>query len=422
MRKYWTVVGHTFSKHAGNKSFYISTAITIVFIVGLINFDVITSWFQGDDAGVVTVVDDSELALYEQLNEQLSLQRSDVTLESFNGFETEASEAVKEGTFAGYLHLGTTSDGLPEGTLHLKDGNDLALSQDIEQALQAVKETTALEMSGVSPEVHASITEPVAFQTKTFGETGGKSEQAQEQTRWLVYALLFVLYFSVIMYGNMIAMEVATEKSSRVMELLISSVSPVTQMFAKITGVALLGLLQFSLLGGAGTLSVWYRLRQSSGDEMSGVIGALGLEHIPVSTIVYVIVFFLLGYLLYATLAATLGCLVSRLEDINQAVMPVNYLLIAAFLIAMFGLSSPDSLLIVATSFIPPFTPMIMFLRVGMTDVAVWQVALSLILLLGFIIACAIFGARVYRGGVMMYGKSGSWKDFRRALVMSKDS
>src|SRR5690606_6109276 len=124
----------------------------------------------------------------------------------------------------------------------------------------------------------------------------------------LVYALLFVLYLGILTYGNMIALEVATEKSSRVMELLVSSVSPVTQMFGKITGIALLGLFQFGLIGGAGAVSVWYRLQKDSESEWSGVIGALGLERVPVSTIVYVVVFFLLGYLLYATLSATLGC------------------------------------------------------------------------------------------------------------------
>lgn len=423
MRKYWTIVGHTFSKHAGNKSFYISTAITILFIVGLINVDAIMSWFQEDDESrVVIVIDDSELELYDQLNEQLTLQGSEMTSEPFNGSESDAIEAVKEGTFDGYLHLGMTPDGLPEGTLHVGNSDDFDLPKDMAQALQAVKEIMALERFGVPAEEQVSISEPVAFQTEMVEEGDGKTEEAHHQTRWLVYALLFVLYFSVMMYGNMIAMEVATEKSSRVMELLISSVSPVTQMFAKITGIALLGLFQFGLLGGASALSVWYRISQSGGEEMSGIIGALGLEHVPLSTMVYVIVFFLLGYLLYATLSATLGCLVSRLEDVNQAVMPVSYLMIMAFLIAMFGLSSPESLIITVTSFIPPFTPMIMFIRVGMTDVAVWQVTLSLLLLIGFIIVCAIFGARVYRGGVMLYGKSGSWKDFRKALVMSKDA
>ena len=423
MRKYWTIVGHTFSKYTGNKSFFISTVISIVFIVGLINADVMMSWFKGDDGQQeVAVIDDSGLELYEALYEALALQHQNVALEPFTGSETEAIARVKEGTVSAFLHLEASQNGLPEGTFHMADSDAFALAQHIEEALQTVKETVALEKIGVSPEVRKSVSEPVAFQTQTYDEANRQSEEAREQTRWLVYALLFVLYLGILTYGNMIALEVATEKSSRVMELLISSVSPVTQMFGKITGIALLGLFQFGLIGGAGAVSVWYRLQKDSESEWSGVIGALGLERVPVSTIVYVVVFFLLGYLLYATLSATLGCLVSRSEDINQAITPVIYLLITAFFIAMFGLSSPDSPFITVMSFIPLFTPMIMFLRVGMTEVPAWEVGLSLLFLIGFIVACAVFGARVYRGGVMLYGKYSSWKDIRKAFVMGQDT
>lgn len=423
MRKYWTIVGHTFSKYTGNKSFFISTVISIVFIVELINADVMMSWFKGNDGQQeVAVIDDSGLELYEALHEALAVQHQNVALEPFTGTATEAIASVKEGEVGAFLHLEASQNGLPEGTFHVAESDAFELARHIEQALQTVKETVALEKLGVSPEVRKSVSEPVTFQTQTYDEANGMSEEAREQTRWLVYALLFVLYLGILTYGNMIALEVATEKSSRVMELLVSSVSPVTQMFGKITGIALLGLFQFGLIGGAGAVSVWYRLQKDSESEWSGVIGALGLERVPVSTIVYVVVFFLLGYLLYATLSATLGCLVSRSEDVNQAITPVIYLLITAFFISMFGLSSPDSPFITAMSFIPFFTPMIMFLRVGMTEVPAWEVGLSLLFLIGFIVACAVFGARVYRGGVMLYGKYSSWKDIRKAFVMSQDT
>lgn len=101
-------------------------------------------------------------------------------------------------------------------------------------------------------------------------------------------------------------------------------------------------------------------------------------------------------------------------------IMPVMTLVIAAFMIAMFGLGAPESTFITVTSFIPFFTPMIMFLRVGLLPVPFWEVALSLVLLTATIGLLAFFGSKVYRGGVLMYGKAGSWKDMKKAVQLTK--
>jgi ABC-2 type transport system permease protein len=228
--------------------------------------------------------------------------------------------------------------------------------------------------------------------------------------------MLFFLYFSVIMYGQMISTEVATEKSSRVMEILVSSVSPVSQMFAKIFGIALLGLTQFAILILAGYLGI----QQSKTLGDGSMLSFFGFDDINPGTIIYAVVFFILGYLLYATLAATLGSLVSRLEDAQQLLAPMIMLVVAGFLIAMFGLGIPDSTFITVSSYFPFFTPLIMFLRVGMLEIPIWEVALSIGILVGSILVLALIGARVYRGGVLMYGKSTSLKDLKTALQLSK--
>jgi ABC-2 type transport system permease protein len=128
----------------------------------------------------------------------------------------------------------------------------------------------------------------------------------------------------------------------------------------------------------------------------------------------------LLGYFLYATLFALLGSLVSRVEDVQQIATPVSMLVVGAFIIAMFGLNAPDAPFITVTSFIPFFAPMIMFLRIGMLNVPFWEIALSLALLVGTIVFFAIVGAKVYRGGVLLYGQSSSWKDLKHAWQLTK--
>jgi ABC-2 type transport system permease protein len=219
------------------------------------------------------------------------------------------------------------------------------------------------------------------------------------------------------MYANMIAMEVATEKSSRVMEILISSVSPIKQMFAKILGIGLLSLTQLAVFLLVGYYSFTRNLESLKG----GFFGVYGFSNIPVETIVYAVIFFILGYFLYATLAAFLGSLVSRIEDVQQMITPMTLLVVAGFMIAMFGLGKPDAPFITVTSYIPFFTPMIMFLRVGMLTIPAWEAIIGILILMVTISILAIFGARVYRGGVLMYGKSNSYKDIKKALQLTKN-
>src|SRR5699024_8672424 len=151
-----------------------------------------------------------------------------------------------------------------------------------------------------------------------------------------------------------------------------------------------------------------------------GFFEAFGFSSTSTSIYVYAIIFFILGYFLYATISAMLGSLVSRVEDVQQLILPIVFLVMIAFFIAMFGLSQPDATFITVTSFIPFFSPMIMFLRVGMIDVPIWQVVVSMASLIGTIDLFAVLGARIYRGGVFMYGGSRFLKDIKNALVLSK--
>ena len=236
------------------------------------------------------------------------------------------------------------------------------------------------------------------------------------QARGIVYIMLFVIYFAVIMYASMIATEVAGEKTSRVMEILISSVSPVQHMFGKILGVALVSLTQLLLFLVVGYTSI----KDNLADMQDGFFSYLGFGETALSTIVYAIIFTLLGYFLYATLAAFLGSLVSRVEEVNTMITPMTLLVVAGFMLAMFGLNNPEAGFVKVTSFIPFFTPMIMFLRIGMLDVPTWEIALGLGILIGTIVVLAYFGAKVYRGGVLMYGKAPSFKNIKQALDITK--
>ncbi|ASK60879.1 hypothetical protein CFK37_00970 [Virgibacillus phasianinus] len=414
MNKFWIVMSHTYMTRFKTKSFLISTIITLLFVVGLANYQTIFDAFSDEGKSEIAVLDVTG-EFFKPLEKTVENANEDVDLVAYDKSEETGKGAVEDEKIDALITIGMNENQLPEATYYANNIADSTEQTVIQQQLQQLKVAKATSQAGVDQETIKEIYSPVNFDAVALDKSAKSSEELS-QARGIVYVMLFVLYLSVITYGNMIATDVATEKSSRVMELLVSSVSPVTQMFAKIIGIALLGLTQVGLLLGLG-----YALIVSKQDELTGgVFTEFGIQGASLLLFIYAIVFFVLGYLLYATLAAMLGSLVSRTEDVQQMIMPMIFLVMIAFFIAMYGLSAPDSSFVVISSYIPFFTPMLMFLRVGMLDIPFWEVALSLAILIGTIILLAVIGARVYKGGVLMYGKSSSLKDFKKAIALSK--
>lgn len=407
-------MSHTYMTRFKTKSFLISTIITLLFVVGLANYQAIFDSFSNDSKTKIAVLDETGEFLT-PLEESVENANEDVDLIGYKKSEEAAKRAVEDEEFDALIRLEMTENQLPKATYYANNIADSAEQMAIQQQLQQLKVQIATNQAGIDQETIEAIYSPVMFNTVALDKSAKTSEELS-QARVIVYIMLFILYLFILSYGIMIATDVATEKSSRVMELLVSSVSPVTHMFAKIVGIALLGLTQFGLLIGLGfTLIV-----SKQGDSTSGILSNIGMEGASPTLYVYAVVFFILGYLLYATLAAMLGSLVSRTEDVQQLIMPMTFLVMIAFFIAMFGLSAPETSLVVISSYIPFFSPMLMFLRVGMLNIPFWEVAISLGILVATIIVLAFIGARVYKGGVLMYGKSSSLKDFKKAMALSK--
>ncbi|MGP1910569.1 ABC transporter permease [Metabacillus sp. JX24] len=419
MNKFWIILFHTYVSKLKTKSFLITTGIILLLIVGLSNVQTVIEFFNKEDqeAERIAVIDQTESdQLYGIFEQNTAALDKNLELEKTDQPEDELKKAVLDEKMEGYFILTLDGDGFPQGSYFARSIADSSIAGTFEQALQQTKLAAGTANLGLEQEDLNQLFSPVEVKSTALLDNA-KSEEELNQARGLVYVLLFIIYFAVILYASMIAMEVAVEKSSRVMEILISSVSPVKQMFAKLLGIGLLSLTQFGLI----ILVGYYSMRESL--ESGGLAGGgfLSFSDIPAGTLVYAVVFFLLGYFLFATLAAFLGSLVTRIEDVQQMISPLTFIIMAAFFIAMFGLGNPEATFITVTSFIPLFSPMIMFLRVGMLSVPVWEVALSIGLLIATITALAVIGARVYKGGVLMYGKSSSFKDIKKAMDIAKD-
>jgi ABC-2 type transport system permease protein len=237
------------------------------------------------------------------------------------------------------------------------------------------------------------------------------------QSQALVYALLLFLYVSTIVYGIQVASGVVWEKSSRVMEILLTSVRPLELMFGKIFGLGLLGLTQYILwvIIGFGGLLLSSVLASPSGPPAAVVAGS-AIIAVPPSTLLYFLLFFVLGYLVYAALYAALGSLVNRIEDVNSITTPLNIVLIATYFLSIYALGNPDAGYVKLLSYVPFFTPMLMFIRVSLSNPAWWEPLLSILLLLAAIFLFAWIAAKIYRVGVLLYGKRPSFREIGRLL------
>lgn len=415
MNNFWTVTMHTFSNRLKTKAFMITTLITIIVIAGFLNIDRIFDAFSGDGDGTesIAVIGDQE-ELTEIVTQELSAQEFEATNESTQ--QGEPSEVLEETESDYVLSLQTDESGQLSALLYANDVSS-SVASEVETTVQRVKESVATLELGLDEAELAAIYAPIAFDTESAEAslTPDRTEEETSQAQTIVYILLFVIYFAVIIYGTMIATEVATEKSSRVMEILVSSVHPIVQMFGKIVGIGLTALLQLVILlvgVGLGLL-----IRGSTEDSfISGILGS----SFPIDLVVYALIFLVLGFLLYGSLAAMLGSLVSRVEDVNTLIQPLVYMVMIAFFIAVFGLNNPESMLVTVTSWIPFFSPIIMFLRLGLLAIPLWEVILSFGVMIVSIAVFSFFAANVYKGGVIMYGSNSLFKGIKAALSLSK--
>lgn len=415
MSNFWITVKHTAGNRIKSKAFMWSTIIIAVIVIGLMNIGNIVSVFKGDDEKVeekstVAVVVDKEI---EELGELLfSYNEGSFNYKHFSGGNIDlAKEAVENDEYDFALELKGDIINV-EATL-FGAGNDYMLGQQVRMDLQRMKEALVTNELGLNEEELALIYAPIQFNELPLTENGEvQTEESHMQSYWMVYGLVFVIYMIIILFGSMIATEVATEKSSRVMELIVSSVNPVTQMFGKIVGIGLSGVINILVIAGAGYIGY-----VTSGEEF---LDTILRDVIDWSLIGYALVLIILGYLLYGGVAAMLGALVSRAEEVNQALQPLIFLAMIAFFVSMFGLNVPDAPFITVLSYIPFFTPQLLFVRMGMTTIPTWEIIVIFAILIISVILINLLAARIYKGGVLMYGKF-SFKDgMKQALRLGK--
>lgn len=413
-----SIVRFTFMTRMRSKTFLVVSLLFFLIITGLFNVPRLISMFSdgttkadtiglvGADAEIV-----QELKNYYAMHEQPPYEFVEIA----GGDEQAARDLLAAGDIVGYLQFYEQGAVFPAVIYKSLGTLEFSTLDRLHAALTDVKQQLAIKDLDLSGEQLAQLTAPVSLTSEQVQlHSGGEGKTMEEvmMAYLLVYAMIFFLYMAVILYGQMIATEITAEKSSRVMEILISSVSPIKQMAGKLIGICLLGLVQLAFF----VLVIIGNIFLIPGN--TDIINELGLDlsKLEPQIFFYFLLFYLIGYFTYGTLSAAIGSIVSRTEELNQAITPVMVLVVIAFFIAFSGTQDPNTTLVKVTSYVPFLAPLIMFVRIGMSDPALWEVWVSIIIQIASIWGLSWLSAKIYRTGVLMYGKRPSLKELWKAM------
>lgn len=264
-----------------------------------------------------------------------------------------------------------------------------------DQVLQNVYRMNAMMQSGIAADQAGQI---LSTQIEHEVEKLGKD---QMQNFFYTYIMIFALYMVILLYGQMVATNVATEKSSRAMEVLITSARPASMMFGKVIASCFAGFIQLVCVFGSALL--FFQLNKSYWGD-NAIINSI--FNMPVGLLFYMLLFFVLGFFIYAFMYGAVGSTASKLEDINTSVMPITLLFIIAFMVVIFSMTSGnvDNIWMIICSYIPFTSPMAMFTRIAMSTVPWYEIVISIVILIGSVFGVGIFSAKIYRVGVLLYG------------------
>jgi len=337
-----------------------------------------------------------------------ALLRSDFTIAGTVPLPADPASLFKGHSADSAIVLTRHNGGL-NVTIYAKDPTDISASR-------VRRDLVPLElqlMTGLSPQhITSALNMPVTV--RSIASKFSSADQA-EAAQAVASTLLVFLYSLTILNSQLVMTSVVEEKTTRIAELLVASVNPLALLTGKILAGATLAVLQMIVWIGTGIAvgSTASPAGDASPFDLSGLIGG-NVVSFPV--IAAFAAFFIIGFLQLSTLFAALASMINRTEDMGSISGPVLVPIIAAFFIAMTGLSAPNAPWVVVTSFLPFFAPFVMFARIAVSDVPTWQVVLSLAINVAALCAIAALGGRIYRVGMLLYGRSPKLSQFLNAI------
>lgn len=436
MNKIALIIRREYLTRVKKKSFIVMTFLgpLLMAAVWIVPFYLTTI---SDDIKMISVLDESGM-----FYQGLTGDESTKFVKAVPDLEEAKEELIKSGNYA-LLYIPLPEASLPTAAILYSDGQaSLEVKTYIKNTMKRVVEDEKLKLHGIDKDVLRSIQTNVYVSSIKLDGSGNEEKTSLEINMVLGLFSAILIYFFIFLFGAQVMRGVIEEKTSRVIEIIVSSVKPFQLMMGKIVGIALVGLTQFLLwifltliiIGGfqlayadelkAMNPSPTYTSQGLFPNEGEQVVdpfeevqdGSLSFMIESLRSINYVVVigafifFFLAGYLLYAALFAAIGSAVDSEADTQQFMMPITIPLILSIVMAQFIINDPGGQVAFWFSMFPFTSPVIMMLRIPF-GVPIWQIVLSASLLIaGFIFTTYIAG-RIYRTGILMYGKKVSYKE-----------
>ena len=398
MKQFGKILKFELKGYLRNKIFVGFTIFLVALIAIVMFIPNIISIVESDDAEDIIPTDLPTMLVYAE-NVEFASNARDFFAAAFIGYDVRVTEGsldeLKDKIVSGEAECAFVMNSASSYTYYVNNlsmyDSNTAIADTVLQELYRYQQMVD---NDISPELASEI---LSVQIESNTETLGKD---QMQNFFYTYIMIFALYMVILLYGQMVATNVATEKSSRAMEVLITSAKPTAMMFGKVLASCIAGFSQLVLV--FGTAILLYNVNR---EALSNPLIA-SIFDIPVELFIYLIVFFVLGFLIYAFLYGAIGSTASKLEDINTLVMPITYLFLIAFMVVMFSMASGsvDNVAMLVCSYIPFTSPMAMFTRICMSTVAWYEIAVSIAILVGSTIGIGVLSAKIYRIGVLLYG------------------
>jgi len=420
MKKILSVIKREYIQIVRTKGFVIGTILGPVLMAALIFVPILVSVLSVGEQERIAVVDETQeifLDLDERLDRKLKDGRRRYLLEKYEmradigALKGELNQKVLSNAITAYLYL--PKEILDGGeaeyvSQHVSDFNKI---EDIRGVLNRVIIEKRLRTEGLDPAKIAQYIRRVGLRTIKMTKRG--AEEDTGGTFIYSYLLVLILYITLFFYGAIIMRGVIEEKSSRVVEIVLSSLRPFQLMVGKIFGIAAVGFTQYTIWAlfglGASRYGKSYLASHIPASDFS-------LPSIPVYVFIYFVFFFILGYFLYGTLYAAIGSMVNTEKEAQQLLFPVTMFLVVPMLLMMFVIRAPNSTLSVVLSMIPFFAPILMLLRICVLTPPVIQVAGSIVVMVLTILLMIWLTAKIYRVGILMYGKPPRLKEIIKWL------
>ena len=448
IRNIQTIISREYLTRVKKKSFLLTTFLVPVLFAAMCILPSVIMFMAKDEGKKIAVVDQSGMVMpYLESNDAVT----------YTDCSTEPADSMKAGFEAlGYDALVVVSplDSVAK-TVSVVSYSPKPLSVDLKDRISSRAEEAiedyriSLYDMGNLKQIMEDVKVDISMSTYTMDESGEEQITSSEVYMIISMVLSMIIYFFIAMFSGMVMQSVIEEKASRVVEVLVSSVKATELMFGKIIGVACVALTQFflwilltlvlvggfsafvgfdSLMGDAAQTEQMMEMTAQMGgvdvqemtaamaDEtgMGAVLSTLGNINWGQMVLAFVI-YFTLGYLLYASFFAAIGSAVENEADTNQLQMPVTIPLLLAFFIALYAFNAPDSAVVWWGSMIPFTSPIVMLSRIPF-GVPGWELALSIVLLVATFIGCGWASAKIYKIGILMFGKKTNFKDLWKWL------